>query len=199
MDKLSKNKIWLEIKDLCTGAAFPIMLQLIISVSIIIFADYSDDIALRVFALIGGEIFLICAYVIFGRQNGIVAYRKTIQYQKKKEMNNIDIFVKYGTGEYSHIKGVIIPLISVVPFIILQLVQCVAPNIFCEFILKYAFGWAVYPFIVILEKGYTQWLNYIWITIPVATHLIAYIIGGKKEKVLQEKVAVAQQLKSKKQ
>lgn len=197
MDKPNKNKIWLEFKDLCAGAAFPIMLQLIISVSIIIFADYSDDIPLRVLALVGGEIFLAIAYIIFGKQNGIVAYRKSIQHKKKTELGSNDILVLYGIGEYAHIKGVIISAISLLPYIVFQFIQCVAPNRVLEFILKYAFGWAVYPFIVILGKDYSEWLNFVWILLPLSTHGIAYVFGGNKEKELQAKVAKAQESKGK--
>lgn len=191
----------LELKDLLTGAAFPVMLQLIVSASVILFADYSDT-ALRIFALLFGEVLLIGAYLLFGRQNGITAYRRTVQGEKKRGVQNSDIYditAYYKTGEYAVWKGIVIGLISVIPFIIFEFIQCVAPNFVCEFLLKYAFGWAAYPFIVIGQAAgeLPEWLNFIWIIIPVGVHAAAYVWGGKLEKQRQLKVAEAQEIKGK--
>ncbi len=76
-DNKKSNKILYEIRDMLTGAAFPIMLQLIFSTSIILFADYNEEPVLQVFVLVFGEILLAGAYVVFGRQNGLAAYRRT--------------------------------------------------------------------------------------------------------------------------
>ena len=190
-----RQKILLEIKDILVGAAFPLMLQLVLSVSVILFADYSEDVAIQVFALVIGEIMLIAAYVIFGRQNGTSAYRKTVITQKKREMGSNDIKVYYKTGEYAIWKGVVIGAVSCVPFILFQFIQCLAPNVFCEFLLKYAFGWAAYPFKVMGVEG--EWLNFIWIVIPIGVHTAAYYWGGYGERKRQEIIEKAQEIKGK--
>lgn len=159
------------------------MLQLILSVSVILYADYNEDFAIRCVALVAGEIMLIAAYVIFGRQNGVSAYRKAVVAGKKRELKSTEINVYYKTGEYALWKGVVIGALSVVPFILFQFIQCVAPNTVCEFVLKYAFGWAVYPFIVMNVK--IQWLNFVWVAVPVGVHTAAYFWGGLKEKKRQ--------------
>ena len=82
------------------------------------------------------------------------------------------------------------------PFILFQFIQCVAPNSVCEFVLKYAFGWAVYPFIVMGVK--IQWLNFIWIIIPIGVHTASYYWGGLKERKRQQIMAEAQEIKDKK-
>ena len=191
-----RQRILLEIRDLLTGAAFPFMLQLILSVSVILYADYNEDAAIQAFALAIGESMLIGAYVIFGRQNGISAYRKTVVTEKKRELQTNEIRAYYKTGEYAIWKGAIIAVITVIPFIIFQFIECVAPNTVCEFVLKYAFGWAAYPFIVFGVN--IQWLNFLWIVIPVGVHTAAYWWGGIKEKKRQLLVTQAQEIKDKK-
>ena len=194
--KQKRQKILLEIKDFLIGSAFPFMLQLVLSASVILFADYNDDVAIQAFALVVGEIMLIVAYVIFGRQNGISAYRKTVVTQKKREMGSTDVTVYYKTGEYALWKGVVIGAVSVIPFVLFQFIQCVAPNVFCEFLLKYAFGWGAYPFKVIGID--IEWLNFIWIIIPVGVHTGAYYWGGYQEKKRQALMEKAQEIKKKK-
>ena len=191
-----RQKILLEIKDFLVGAAFPLMLQLVLSVSVILFADYNEDVAIQAFALAAGEIMLMAAYVIFGRQNGISAYRKTVIAQKKREMGSEDVKVYYKTGEYAVWKGAVIGAFSVIPFVIIQFIQCLAPNVFCEFVLKYAFGWAAYPFIVFGVE--ISWLNFIWIVVPIAVHTLAYFWGGYSERKKQALMQQAQEAKDKK-
>ncbi len=185
--KQKRQRILFEIKDLLIGTAFPLMLQLILSVSVILYADYNDDLAIRCVALVAGEIMLIAAYVIFGRQNGISAYRKSVVSGKKRELKSTEIKDYYKTGEYALWKGIVIGLISVAPFILFQFIQCLAPNTVCEFVLKYAFGWAAYPFIVMGVK--TQWLNFVWIIVPIGVHTVSYLWGGLIEKKRQQLVA----------
>lgn len=193
-----RQKIWMEFKDLCIGAAFPFMIQIIFSASIILFADYNDELALQIVALVFGEILIIGAYIMFGRQNGIAAIKKTYQQQKKREHGSVEKNVLYQTGEYSLYKGFLIPFLSCIPFILFQFVNCIAQNSVCEFLLKYAFGWAAYPFIVILGEGnFTEWLNFIWLVVPVAVHGIAYFIGARGESERQKKLADAQEFKGK--
>ena len=199
MELNSKQKwqrILLEIRDFCVGAAFPLMLQLVLSASVILFADANGELAIQAFALVVGEIMLIAAYVIFGRQNGISAYRKTVVTGKKREMGSTDEKVYYKTGEYAIWKGIVIGALSVVPFMLLQFIQCLAPNNFCEFLLKYAFGWATYPFFVFGVE--TDWLNFIWIIIPIGVHTAAYFWGGYSERKKQELLEKAQEIKGKK-
>ena len=193
-----KKGIWLEIKDLFTGAAFPVMLQLILSASIILFVDaLSEDTALQIVVLVIGELLFMGAYTIFGRQNGITAYRRTVQHAKKRELQADDLTCWLKTGDYAVWKGIVIGLITVIPFMFVQFIHCVAPNLVCEFILKYAFGWAAYPFIVIGQAAgeLSQWLNYIWIVVPVGVHTAAYVWGASIEKKRLQKVAEAQEFK----
>lgn len=193
--KQKRQRVLLEIKDFLAGAAFPLMLQLVLSASVILFADYNDEPAIAGIALAAGELMLIAAYVIFGRQNGSSAYKKYVVTQKKRDMQSTEVKDYYKTGEYALWKGVVIAVISVLPFMIFQFIQCVAPNIVCEFILKYAFGWAAYPFIVFGVN--IQWLNFIWIVVPVGVHTAAYYWGGLKERRRQQLVAEAHEQKGK--
>ena len=194
--KQKRQRILLEIRDILTGAAFPFMLQLVLSASVILFADVNGEPAIQAFALAVGEIMLIAAYVIFGRQNGVSAYRKTVVSKKKRDMQSTDIKAYYKTGEYAIWKGVVIGAVSIAPFVLFQFIQCLAPNKFCEFLLKYAFGWAAYPFKVFGVE--TEWLNFIWIIIPIGVHTAAYYWGGWKERKKQELLEKAQEIKGKK-
>lgn len=190
-----RQRILLEIRDFLVGAAFPFMLQLVLSASVILFADANGELAIQAFALVVGEIMLIAAYVIFGRQNGISAYRKTVVMGKKREMGSAEAKAYYKTGEYAIWKGIVIGAVSVIPFMFFQFIQCIAPNNFCEFLLKYAFGWATYPFIVFgVEIG---WLNFIWIIVPIGVHTAAYVWGGYSERKKQELLEKAQEIKKK--
>lgn len=171
------------------------MLQLVLSASVILYADYNDEPVIAGFALAAGEIMLIAAYVIFGKQNGVAAYRKTVINGKKRDMQSTDIKVYYKTGEYALWKGAVIGAVSVLPFVLIQFIECLAPNTVCEFILKYAFGWAAYPFIVFGVK--VQWLNFIWIIIPIGVHTAAYYWGGLKERKRQQLLEEAQKDKKK--
>ena len=194
------KKFLLELRDLLVGAAFPFMLQLIFSASVILFASYTDEIGLSIAALVFGEVLLCGAYVIFGRQNGIVAYRRTVQNTKKREAGSTEPRAVLYVGEYALYKGFVIALISCVPFILIQIINAAAPNDPCHFILMYAFGWAWFPFelVNLSGAGLSEWLNLIWIVLPVAVHALAYFLGAGKEKKKQDVVAKAQELKGKK-
>lgn len=193
--KQKRQRVLLEIRDFLAGAAFPFMLQLVLSASVILYADYNDEPVIAGIALAAGELMLMAAYFIFGRQNGSSAYKKYVVTQKKRDMQTAEVKAYYKTGEYALWKGVVIGLVSVLPFMLFQFIECVAPNTVCEFILKYAFGWAAYPFIVFGVD--IQWLNFIWIIIPVGVHTAAYFWGGLKEKKRQLIVAQAQEQKEK--
>lgn len=191
-NEVKKGKIiWLEIKDLLSGAAFPLMLMLILSASVISFASYDGDVVLSIVVLVIGEILLAGAYVIFGRQNGIIAVRRSVQYAKKREVGTDDVKAIFKVGEYSPYKGIVIPLISCIPFIIIQFIECLAPNVVCGFLIKYAFCWAYYPFGL---ADLSQWLDFIMIIPLCAIHFGAYMWGVKHEEKKQLKIAEAQKI-----
>ena len=194
MEQNKGKKIGLEIVDLLTGAAFPFMLMLILSASILSFAA-TDDMTMNIIVIVVGEILLAAVFVIFGRQNGAVAYRKLVQQDKKREIGTADVKALMGIGEYSLYKGFIIGFIACVPFIIFQIINCLLPNAFCEFLLKYAFGWAYYPLSYIKAS---EWLNLLWVIPATCIHALAYFIGGKTEKKKQDEMAQLQSGKDKK-
>ena len=175
------------------------MLQLVFSASVILFADYGDEPALAAVILCFGELLVGAAYFICGRQNGVTAYRRTVQNEKKRAIGSDDLKAQLHTGEYALYKGVLIGFISCVPYIIFQFIECLAHNSFCAFLLKYAFGWAVYPFTLIGRSAgsLSPWLNFVWVVVPVAVHAVAYFIGGRKESARQQIVAQAQESRDK--
>ncbi|MDE6105334.1 MAG: hypothetical protein K2G38_06625 [Clostridia bacterium] len=193
-----RKKILWEIKDLLTGAAFPLMLQLVFSASVILFSD-TDEFALAAVILCFGELLVGAAYFICGRQNGVTAYRRTMQNEKKRAIGSSELKAVLRTGEYALYKGFLIGFISCVPYIIFQFIECLAHNSFCAFLLKYAFGWAAYPFNLIGRSTgeLSPWLNFIWVIFPVCVHALAYFLGGRKEAARQEIVAQAQESRDK--
>lgn len=189
----NKGKIKLEILDLLSGAAFPLMLMIILSASIMSFAT-SDDMTLNVIILSVGEALLCAVLIIFGRQNGVVAYIKTVQQGKKRQMSTTDKKALFGIGEYSLYKGFVIGLIACVPFMLFQIINCILPNSFCEFLLMYAFGWAYLPLSYIHASG---WLNLLWVIPALCVHALGYFIGGTLEKKKQDSMAQLQTGKGK--
>ena len=187
------KKFLLELKDLLVGAAFPFMLSLILCSTIISYVGYGgDDLGLKIVILLVGEIMIIAATVIFGKQNGATAYKKTVQNGNKRKVNANDDGSRLYIGEFSLVKGALIPLIACIPFIIFQIVEGAYHNDVCEFALMYAFGWAYFPFKL---AGVSQWLNFIWIIPYAGVHLGAYIWGGKTEKKKQDQLAAAEEAK----
>lgn len=176
-----------ELKDLLAGTAFPLMIMLIFSASIISYAGYGNDAAIEILCIVVGEILLFAAYFIFGRQSGVTAYRKYVLNSKKRQMGSPDKKALYKTGEYAVWKAVIIGLISCLPFIIFQFINCCYENTVCTFALSYCFGWAYYP---LYFADLSEWLNFIWIIPLVAMHTAAYIVGKnqeeKKVKIIEE-------------
>ena len=138
---------------------------------------------------------IIAATVIFGKQNGVAAYKKTVQNGNKRKVNAKDDGSRLYIGEYSLIKGALIPVISCIPFIVFQIVEGAYHNTVCEFALKYAFGWAYFPFSF---AGLSQWLNFIWIIPYVGVHLAAYVWGGKTEERKQAQLAAQEEAKGNK-
>lgn len=190
------KKVLLEIKDLLIGAAFPFMLMLILSASIISFVAYGgEDLGIKILILIVGEVMVYAAMVIFGKQNGATAFKKTLQNTKKRQVNSQDISARLYVGEYAVYKGVLIPLIACIPFVVFQLVQVIAPNDVCKFVLSYALGWAYFPFRI---AGLSDWLNFLWLIPFAGVHLGAYTWGGKTEKKKLEQLAAADGVKDSK-
>lgn len=181
-----RKAVGYEIRDLLAGAAFPFMIQLVFSASIILFADISTgDLALRIVALVFGEGLLIGAYVVFGRQNGIQGERKTVQNAARRE-NCDDLKSHFKVGEYALWKGFAVGAITCVPYVIFQIVNCAFPNTVVEFLLKYAFGWATYPLSL---TEISDWLNLVWIIPLTCIHAAAYAWGGALERKRRQKVA----------
>ncbi len=189
-----RKKISYEIKDMLASAAFPLMLMLILSALIISFASAGEDLVLQIIILVFGEAALVGAYVIFGKQNGTVAARRSVQNKKKLEICSEDLKVRLRTGEYAIYKGFLIGFISCIPFIIFQIINSAAPNSVCEFMLQYAFGWAYYPF---KFAGVSSWLNLLWVIPLSCVHAAAYIWGAKREEKKQKAIENAQEIKDK--
>lgn len=188
------KKFLLELKDLIVGAAFPFMLSVILSSTIISYAAYGseDDLGLKIVVLLVGEVLIIAATVIFGKQNGATAYKKTVQNGNKRKAGANDDGSRLYIGEYSLIKGFLIPVISCIPFIVFQIVEGAYHNDVCEFALMYVFGWAYFPFNF---AGLSQWLNFVWIIPYAGAHLGAYAWGGVTEKKKQDQIAAAGEVK----
>lgn len=169
------------------------MLSLILSSTVISYVGYGGkDLGLKIVVLLVGEVMVIAALVIFGKQNGATAYKKTVQNGNKRKVGANDVGSRLYIGEYSLVKGAIIPVISCIPFIIFQIVEGAFHNSVCEFALMYAFGWAYFPFKL---AGVSQWLNFIWLIPYAGVHLAAYIWGGKTEKKKQDQLAAAEEVK----
>lgn len=180
-----RNKFKLEFLDLLTGAMFPLVIMLLFSCTIIMFAA-SDDLAVALVAVIGGDILLAGAYVIFGTKNGATAYRMFYLNETKRALNNTEEKVIFKTGEYALWKGFAIPALACVPYIVVQLINICAPNMVCTFLLEYAFGWAYYPFKL---AGLPEALNFIFIIFPMAAHAVGYVYGKEKQKKIQAEEA----------
>lgn len=190
-----RKRVGLEILELLRSSAFPLMIQIIFGVSIFLFAFYNDDIAIQLVATIGGEIMTYAAYVIFGRSNGIAAYRKYAQAAPKRAIGTTEVKYYFKTGEYAVWKGFVIGLITTIPYVIIQLIECCAHNKFCSFLLMYAFGWAYAPFSL---AKLSPWLNFIWVPVIAAVHGGAYIWGRYSEEKKQMQYAEQSGKKGKK-
>lgn len=190
------KKIGFEFLDMLTAAAFPFMLMIILGATVIGFIIYggNEDVALKAVILAVGEIMLIAATVIFGKQNGATAYKKTLSNDDKRAVGSSELKVKLRTGEYAPYKAAIIGFIACVPFIIVNLIYCFVPADGCKFMLSYIFGWAYYPFAL---ASLSPWFNFICIIPYLAVHVVAYILGGKAEEKKQEIIASQNEAASK--
>lgn len=190
----TKRKILFEIKDLLAGLAFPFVISLIFSATFIAFSA-SEDLAIKILAIVGGEIMFVIALLIFGRANGAAAYRKLLLHDQQRSLGSSDERVHYCTGEYRIWKGLLIGFIITVPFIIIQIIQLAAPNTFCSFCLQYLFAWAYCPF-SLLDKQY-QALDFLMVLLPTGVHALGYYLGKLREIKVQEELK-SQELESKK-
>lgn len=172
------RKALLETKDILIGVAFPFILMLVISSTVLAYASYTDDLAVSLIALIGGEIMIAASLVLFGRANGSAAYNKTLLNAQKRELGSTDESVICRTGEYALWKAAVIGLILCLPFIIFQTIELCADNSVCRFCLQYMCGWAYFPFSY-LGTSY-QALNFIMIILPVGAHMLGYHLGKLK-------------------
>lgn len=188
------RRIWLELKDLLAGAAFPFVVLLVLNSTIIMFAS-TADLAISLLALIGGEIMLVLAFIAFGRANGSAAYAKTVLHGQKRSLGSKEEKVVCKTGEYALWKGAVIPLIVCIPYIIIQIIGLIYPNSACDFAFKYMFGWAYYPFARLGDSF--QALGFIMIIVPVAAHLGGYVLGKLKQIKIQQAVAEQYEQKQK--
>ncbi|MGN1373610.1 MAG: hypothetical protein ACI4VK_06175 [Candidatus Coproplasma sp.] len=183
-----KRKLWLEFKDLMAGCAFPFIIMVIFSGTIIAFSMGDGvDIVIKLLAIIGGELMLAAALFVFGRTNGSDAYKNTVENARRRELNSSDEKVYYRTGEYAIWKGMLIGFIVCIPMIIFLTVQLCVPNTFCSFIMQYAFAWAIAPFSFIGE-GYMAF-GYIMILFPVVIMTLGYFFGKKRQIKIQEELA----------
>ena len=173
-----KRKVLLEIKDILMGVAFPLILMLVVSSTVLVYASYADDLGVSLIALIGGEIMIAVSLVLFGRANGSTAYNKTLLNAQKRELGSRDERVIYRTGEYALWKAAVIALILCLPFIIFQIIELCADNVVCRFCLQYMCGWAYFPFSY-LGTSY-QALGFIMIIMPVGMHMLGYHLGKIK-------------------
>lgn len=178
-------QILYEIADLLKGAAFPFIVMCVFSTTIILFYGF-DDLAVQLIAVIFGEGLLIASFVMFGKQNGAAAYRKSRLNEAKRKLGKRDMPLLYRTGEYSPWKGFVIGFITAVPFLILQIIKCFGDYTFVNFMLEYACGWAISPLEVI--GGIPQPYYLLMIIFPVGIHGAFYIFGRYSEKKRQDAI-----------
>ncbi|MGN1104050.1 MAG: hypothetical protein ACI4QI_04165 [Candidatus Coproplasma sp.] len=184
----TKRKLWLEFKDLMAGCAFPFIIMVIFSSTLITFSVSREiDLYIRLISLIGGELMFGGALFIFGRANGSEAYRKTVENGRKRELNSSDESVLYHTGEYALWKGALIGFIISIPAIIILIVQVCVRNNFCTFMLQYVFSWIYSPF-SFLDESYEA-LSFIMVLFPVAIMTIGYYFGKLRQIKIQEELA----------
>ncbi len=184
----TKRKLWLEFKDILAGCAFPLIIMVIFSSTIITFSCGKEaDLSVRLISLIAGEIMLAVAFFIFGRANGSEAYKKTVENGRKRDLHSSDERVIYRTGEYALWKGGIVGLIICIPYLIILTVELCVDNTFCMFMLQYAFAWGYAPF-TFLGEGFIA-LGYTMIILPVALLTVGYYFGKLRQIKIQEQLA----------
>lgn len=179
-----KRKVLFEIKDMLAGIAFPFMISIIFSSTIIAYSAYKVELTVKLLSLLGGEALFIAALIIFGRANGGSAYRKHLLYENKRALNATDESCIYGTGEYRLWKGFFIGFVITIPFIIFLTIELIVPNTFCTFCLQYVFGWGYCPVAAFTDK-YNA-LCYLLVLLPSCVHAFGYYLGKLRGMKVQE-------------
>ncbi|MCD8371995.1 MAG: hypothetical protein LUD27_01695 [Clostridia bacterium] len=188
--KQKNKKFWLEVVDLLRGAAFSFIVMCVFSSLIIVFMTYTDEFAVQLLAVVGGEAFVIGSLVVFGRSNGAEAYKVSVSNEVKRKAGIADEKVLLRTGEYAPWKGFVIGLISSVPFIIMQTIDCFGDFDIIDFLISYACGWASAPFDLIgnIPDPY----YFFMVLLPVAVSGGFYIYGKSWERKRQQKIKRAE-------
>lgn len=183
-----KRKVWLEVKDILAGCAFPFIIMVVFSSTLIMFSvSDTAELFLRLISVCGGELVLAIALFIFGRTNGSEAYKKTVENGRKRELGSSDETVFYHTGEYSLWKGLLIGFIICIPYLIVLTIQVCAKNSVCSFLLEYVFCWGYAPFSFLSEEFLA--LSYTSIIFPMAIMAIGYYFGKRRQIKIQEELA----------
>ncbi|MCD8206087.1 MAG: hypothetical protein LUD29_05700 [Clostridia bacterium] len=193
-----------EFVDLLAGAAYPFIIQLVFSATVMVFANAMDSPWIVIIALVIGEGLLIGAYVLFGMRSGSVAYSRYVQGQKIRDESEENAGFKK-VGEYKLYKGFLIGFISVVPCIIVHFFYLVTPNSVCEFLMQYIFSWEFAP--TIIYKSFNDiaigdvelWINAISLLVcimPIVLHGAMYYVGMKREYKKQEIVRIADEARA---
>ena len=194
--QIAKKALW-EFFDLLKGAAFPFIVMCVFSTTIILFFSYDDDIVVPAIATVLGEGLLIAAFIMFGKQNGAAAYRKTMINDGKRKLGTIDIKIQWRTGEYAPWKGFVIGFITSLLFLIFQIIACFGSFSFVDYILDYACGWAIAPLDLIGSGNIPQPYYLLMIVFPIAIHGGFYIFGRYSEEKRQQKISRAEDDKRK--
>lgn len=157
------------------------MITIIFSSTIIVFTSaLEEELPLQIVLTAIGEIMTISALVVFGRQNGIVAYKKTLFNEELRQKDlPLTFEVEHRIGEYATWKGFIIGAITALFFVVLQIIECCVHTVYIDFILQYACAWAVAPFRVAGFES-TSPISLTMALLPVVVMGIAYIWGGRK-------------------
>ncbi|MCD8200838.1 MAG: hypothetical protein LUD47_02065 [Clostridia bacterium] len=195
-----------EFVDLLAGAAFPFIIQLVFSATVMVFANAMDAVAVVIIALVIGEGLLIGAYVLFGMRSGSVAYSRFVQGQKIRDEDPLMNAGFKKVGEYKIYKGFLIGFISIVPCIIFHIFYLAIPNSFCEFLMQYVFSWEFAPSIIYVSCGgitiaelppYVNALSMLVAIYPIILHGTMYYVGMKREYKKQEIVRIADEARAK--
>lgn len=188
MNGNKKRLIKEEFFDICAGIAFPMIVQLMFSATIIIFADYvGTSLWISILALVIGEGFILAAYYLFGNKSGSVAYTNFVVAEQIRVDGQPDY--KRG-GEYAPYKGFLIGFISTIPYLIVHIFYCIFPNAsFLEFFLYFGFGWAVYP--IYLGTQSISAFSMLLVIVLTVVHGVGYIVGKKQEFKRREAVRLA--------
>lgn len=188
MNENKKRLVKEEFLDICAGIAFPMIMQIMFSVTIILFADYAEsELWIGIVSLVIGEAFIFVAYFMFGSKNGSVAYTNFVV----AEQIRVDGQPDYRRGgEYKPYKGFLLGFITTIPYLIFHIFYCIFPNAsFLEFILLYAFGWAVYP--IYLGTGTINAFSMLFVSVLTVIHGVGYIVGKNKEFKRREALRLA--------